>query len=482
MVSWTSPVKGRLCFRLSRAPRRQRHAGVGLRQARRGPVFVPARERRRRREVGGVQLRRRRAARGDPRAAAARSRSCAPSRATASEVAERRREPRSRRLPRARCARAAPAVPPGLPRFFGGAVGWLGYDVVRALREAARAARPTSWTCPTLCFVLTDTLVIFDNLRRTLKVVGRGRRRRAGDPEARLRRACARIDAVIERLARAAPPLRAARTDGRAGDVPAAAALDATQALRGRRARASRSTSSPATPSRSCCRSASRCRAPGATVRRLPRAARDQPVAVHVPPRVPRGGGHRRLARDAGARSTDGASRCGRSPARGRAAPPPRRTSALEAELLRRPEGARRARDADRPRPQRRRAGVARRHRCASTSRWWSSATRTSCTWSRTSRARCADGQDAARRAARCVPGRHAVAARRRSARWRSSTSWSRQRRGIYGGAVGYFGYTGNIDLAIAIRTLVTKGDTIYVQAGAGIVADSVPEPSTRRA
>jgi anthranilate synthase component 1 len=51
-----------------------------------------------------------------------------------------------------------------------------------------------------------------------------------------------------------------------------------------------------------------------------------------------------------------------------------------------------------------------------------------------------------------------------------------RSRRGVYGGAVGYISYTGNLDLAIAIRTLVTKGDTIYVQAGAGIVADSVPE------
>ena len=48
--------------------------------------------------------------------------------------------------------------------------------------------------------------------------------------------------------------------------------------------------------------------------------------------------------------------------------------------------------------------------------------------------------------------------------------------RGIYGGAVGYVSYTGNLDLAIAIRTLVSVGDTIYVQAGAGLVADSVPE------
>jgi hypothetical protein len=48
--------------------------------------------------------------------------------------------------------------------------------------------------------------------------------------------------------------------------------------------------------------------------------------------------------------------------------------------------------------------------------------------------------------------------------------------RGIYGGAVGYVSYTGNLDLAIAIRTLVSHHDTLYVQAGAGLVADSVPE------
>lgn len=48
--------------------------------------------------------------------------------------------------------------------------------------------------------------------------------------------------------------------------------------------------------------------------------------------------------------------------------------------------------------------------------------------------------------------------------------------RGIYAGAIGYFGYDGNIDSCIAIRTLVIKNNKAYVQAGAGIVADSVPE------
>jgi len=49
-------------------------------------------------------------------------------------------------------------------------------------------------------------------------------------------------------------------------------------------------------------------------------------------------------------------------------------------------------------------------------------------------------------------------------------------KRGIYAGAVGYFGFNGDMDLAIAIRTAVVKDGRLYVQAGAGIVADSVPK------
>jgi anthranilate synthase component 1 len=49
-------------------------------------------------------------------------------------------------------------------------------------------------------------------------------------------------------------------------------------------------------------------------------------------------------------------------------------------------------------------------------------------------------------------------------------------KRGLYGGACGYLSFTGEMDLAIAIRTGVLKDETLYVQAGAGIVADSIPE------
>lgn len=48
--------------------------------------------------------------------------------------------------------------------------------------------------------------------------------------------------------------------------------------------------------------------------------------------------------------------------------------------------------------------------------------------------------------------------------------------RGIYGGAVGYLSFAGDMDLAIAIRTAVIKDKRLYAQAAAGIVADSIPE------
>lgn len=49
-------------------------------------------------------------------------------------------------------------------------------------------------------------------------------------------------------------------------------------------------------------------------------------------------------------------------------------------------------------------------------------------------------------------------------------------KRGIYGGAIGYVDFTGNLDTCIAIRTVFKKNDKIFVRSGAGIVADSVPE------
>lgn len=49
-------------------------------------------------------------------------------------------------------------------------------------------------------------------------------------------------------------------------------------------------------------------------------------------------------------------------------------------------------------------------------------------------------------------------------------------KRGTYGGAIGYFSFSGNMDTCITIRTILVKDDTAYMQVGAGIVADSVPQ------
>src|SRR5262245_15669758 len=104
-------------------------------------------------------------------------------------------------------AKLAPAVPAGLPRFFGGAVGWLGYDIVRSF-ERLPSVKPDDLGIPELCFAITDTVVIFDNLRGTLKVVAAVDVGEGVDAGRSYDDACARIDAVLERLARPTPPLR----------------------------------------------------------------------------------------------------------------------------------------------------------------------------------------------------------------------------------------------------------------------------------
>ena len=50
------------------------------------------------------------------------------------------------------------------------------------------------------------------------------------------------------------------------------------------------------------------------------------------------------------------------------------------------------------------------------------------------------------------------------------------KKRGLYGGTVGYLAFSGNIDTCIAIRTVLFRHGKAYVQSGAGIVYDSVPE------
>jgi anthranilate synthase component 1 len=50
------------------------------------------------------------------------------------------------------------------------------------------------------------------------------------------------------------------------------------------------------------------------------------------------------------------------------------------------------------------------------------------------------------------------------------------EKRGVYGGGIGYFAANGEMDMCIALRTAVLKDETLYIQAGGGVVYDSDPE------
>src|SRR6476659_3682237 len=99
-----------------------------------------------------------------------------------------------------------PVDVPGLPRFWGGAVGWISYDCVRAFEDLPERAKP-DLELPALAMVVTDTLVIFDNLRQTLKVVATPYVARPEKAELAYERACARIDAIVQALRAPRKPL-----------------------------------------------------------------------------------------------------------------------------------------------------------------------------------------------------------------------------------------------------------------------------------
>jgi len=100
--------------------------------------------------------------------------------------------------------RAAPL--PGLPRFVGGAVGYAAYDAVR-YTERLPDAPPDDRGLPDLSFALYDRMVIFDHIRKTVLVVGHAHLDDGADPKAAYDRACRRIDEFVERLAAPGPEL-----------------------------------------------------------------------------------------------------------------------------------------------------------------------------------------------------------------------------------------------------------------------------------
>jgi anthranilate synthase component 1 len=105
---------------------------------------------------------------------------------------------------RAELNRFTPADLPGLPRFSGGAVGYLGYDVVRFFERLPQSAEAVL-DVPDAVFLLSDTLVVFDHSRHRLLILSNARVN--GDVEAAYVDAIQRIERVSERLLRPLPAI-----------------------------------------------------------------------------------------------------------------------------------------------------------------------------------------------------------------------------------------------------------------------------------
>ncbi|MDP2167834.1 MAG: anthranilate synthase component I [Thermodesulfovibrionales bacterium] len=104
----------------------------------------------------------------------------------------------------------------GLPRFSGGLVGYLSYDMVRFIEELPDMGRQRV-DAPDMFFMLTDTMLVFDSLRQTIKVLSNvcldGR-----DPGEAYNEAAGKINAIIERLKKPLPSSPMERLDNRDGD------------------------------------------------------------------------------------------------------------------------------------------------------------------------------------------------------------------------------------------------------------------------
>ncbi len=97
-----------------------------------------------------------------------------------------------------------PVELPELPRFFGGAVGYLGYDMVRHI-EQLPALKKAEIGCYDSWFLITETLLIFDNMQQKIKVISNVHLRDGADPEQAYDEAIKRIDGLVSSLRKPLP-------------------------------------------------------------------------------------------------------------------------------------------------------------------------------------------------------------------------------------------------------------------------------------
>jgi anthranilate synthase component 1 len=95
-------------------------------------------------------------------------------------------------------AQFKPVAVPGLPRFTGGAVGFLGYEYIHEIERSVPKPAGDDLHMPVLCFMITDTILIFDRVSQTMKVVANAHV--DSKPEVAYSSACARVDEIVHEL------------------------------------------------------------------------------------------------------------------------------------------------------------------------------------------------------------------------------------------------------------------------------------------
>ncbi len=368
-----------------------------------------------------------------------------------------------------------------LPRFWGGAVGWLSYDAVRAF-ETLPSLATDELEIPEMCMVLTDTLVIFDNLRQSIKVVATAFVEDASQAAAAYESATQRIDAIVHTLRSKTPQLRELRPPAPDEDGSASMRFGGLETPEGCYpkeqflAGVSRIKEYILDGEIFQCVLSRRFRVPlqgvdPFDVYRALRVVNPSPYMYHL--QFPE-------AQVTGA-SPETLVRCvaGRVEVRPIAGTRPRGKTAAEDEVL-----EQELRSDPKECAEHLMLIDLGRNDVGRVAKTGSVVLSESMVVERYSHVMHLvsnvhgelkaglQWHDALRAAfpAGTLSGAPKIRA------MEIIEELEPTRRGIYGGAVGYVSYSGNMDVAIAIRTLVTKDDNIYVQSGGGVVHDSVPE------
>src|SRR5262245_32911999 len=359
---------------------------------------------------------------------------------------------------------------PGLPRFCGGAVGYASYDTVRYVERLPNAP-PDDRGLPDLCFAFYDRMVIFDHVAKTVAVVAHAHAD-PRDPEGSYRKACGRVDRLVERLQQGVAdlqltdinPVGEVRRPYESNFAPGAfeAAVercreyihagDAFQIVLSQRLQ-------------------TETRARPFDIYRALRVVNPSPFMFYLKagPVCLVGASPEILVRVEGDRVTTrplaGTRRRGGTE---------EEDAALAAELLADPkERAEHIMLVDLGRND---VGRVARYGTVQLSdvmtvERYSHVMHISSTVA----GRMREGMSAFDALRACLPAGTLSGAPKVRA-MEIIDELEPHRRGPYGGAVGYVDFGGNMDTCIALRTMVLKGQTAYLQAGAGIVADSVPE------